>query len=402
MLLVPGLFCAGYTIGPGAVTKLSVAGAQGGASPLWLVMVGGLLCWVLLEAYGRYTVATGETALHGFRIHLRGGRWLALLVLVGVVLGQWSGLPVLVGVVARLIHAGWEPNQSHASEMAVAAIMLVGVCALVATGGFPVLLLLVAVSTMLMAVGFFGALWIVGPAPEMLAPGLAPSLSSMEGGLRPVVALLGIALAAPTFVARSLVVKNAGWEAANARDQRRDAAIAALMVVAVGVSVLACAAAAVHPTAIPVHDVFEAARGLDQATGRRAPELFRLGVIGAGLSSIIPIVVVLPLLIADYLGERVELRGPRFLILTALACALGWSGTLPGEPLLTVHRTASLVAQIFMLPAIVLGIFLLLNRDDLMGGQRAGFWLNTGLSLALAFSLGTSGLAATGLWARLA
>ena len=144
MLVVPGLFCAGYTIGPGAVTKLAAAGAQGGASPLWLLVAGGLLSWALLEACGRYTVATGVTALHGFRTHLRGGRWLALLVLVGIVLGQGSGLPVLVGVVARLIHGGWAPTQSPAGEMAVAAVMLGGVYTLLATGRFYVLMLLVA------------------------------------------------------------------------------------------------------------------------------------------------------------------------------------------------------------------------------------------------------------------
>lgn len=402
MLVMPGLFCAGYTIGPGAVTKLAAAGAQGGASPLWLLAAGGLLSWALLEAGGRYTVATGETALHGFRNHLRGGRWLALLVLAGVVLGQWSGLPVLVGVVARLIHTGWEPTQSPAGEMAVAAVMLGGVYALLATGRFSVLMLLVAGSAALMAIGFLGALSIVGPAPELLARGLVPSLPATEDGLRPVVAVLGIALAAPTFLVRSLVVKRARWSEANAREQRRDAALSALVMLVVTVSVLSCTAAALYPKSLPIRDVFEAAQGLDQIAGRRAAGWFRLGAIGAGLSSIIPMIVVLPLLIADFLGEGVQLRGPRFFVLTALACGIGWLGTLPGGPLVSIHRTASLVAQVFMLPAVVAGIFLLLNRGDLMGGERAGLCLNTGLSLAFAFSLATSWLAVTGLWARLA
>ncbi|MEQ1771775.1 MAG: divalent metal cation transporter [Devosia sp.] len=402
MLVVPGLFCAGYTIGPGAVTKLAAAGAQGGASPLWLLVAGGLLSWALLEACGRYTVATGVTALHGFRTHLRGGRWLALLVLVGIVLGQGSGLPVLVGVVARLIHSGWAPTQSPAGEMAVAAVMLGGVYTLLATGRFSVLMLLVAGSAALMAVGFLGALWIVGPAPEMLARGLVPSLPAAEDGLRPVVAVLGIALAAPTFLVRSLVVKHASWNAANAKDQRRDAAFSALVMLVIAGSVLACAAGALDPKSLPVRDVFEAARGLDQVAGRRAAEFFRLGAIGAGLSSIIPMIVVLPLLIADFLGEGVQLHGLRFFVLTALACGIGWLGTLPGALLVSVHRTASLVAQVFMLPAVVAGIFLLVNRGVLMGGQRAGFWLNAGLSLVFAFSLATSWLAVTGLWARLA
>ena len=367
---------------------------------MWQLVAGGLLSWVPLEAYGRYTVATGETALHGFRTHLPGGRWLALIVLAGVVLGQWSGLPVLVGTVARLIHAGWQPAQSPVGEMAVAAVMLGGIYALLAIGRMAVLMLLVAGSVVLMAGAFLWALWIVGPAPETLARGLVPSLSAAESGLRPVVALLGIAVAAPTFLARSLVVKSAGWAVANAREQRRDAAFSALVMVVVAVSVLACAAGALHPKSLPVRDVFEAARGLDQAAGRRAAELFRLGALGAGVSSIIPIMVILPLLIADYLGEEVRLRGSRFLILTALAGVVGWSGALPGEHLIPFHRTASLVAQVFVLPTVVAGAFLLLNQSNLMCEHRAGFWLNAGLSLAFAFSLASSWLGLTGLWVR--
>ena len=95
LLVAPGVFCIGYTIGTGAVTKLAAAGAQFGLQLLWVLPLSSLIFWVLMEAYGRYTVVTGGTALHGFSIHLRGGRLLALLVLAGVVLGQWTGLPVL-------------------------------------------------------------------------------------------------------------------------------------------------------------------------------------------------------------------------------------------------------------------------------------------------------------------
>lgn len=104
--LGPGILCVGYTIGTGAVTKLAAAGAQSGLQLLWAVLGGALLFWVLLEAYGRYAVVTGTGALHGFRTHLPGGRWLALLILIGVGMGQWSGLPVLVTLVSELTYEG--------------------------------------------------------------------------------------------------------------------------------------------------------------------------------------------------------------------------------------------------------------------------------------------------------
>src|SRR5687768_1238056 len=60
-LVGPGIFCVGYTIGTGAVTKLTSAGAQGGMQLLWALPLGCLLFWSMMEAYGRYTVVTGET-----------------------------------------------------------------------------------------------------------------------------------------------------------------------------------------------------------------------------------------------------------------------------------------------------------------------------------------------------
>ena len=84
LLVGPGIFCLGYTIGTGSVTSMAIAGSRFGMQLLWVLLLSCLFSWVLMEAYGRYAVVTGGTALRGIRTHLRFGKLHVLLTLSGV------------------------------------------------------------------------------------------------------------------------------------------------------------------------------------------------------------------------------------------------------------------------------------------------------------------------------
>lgn len=393
LLAGPGIFCVGYTIGPGAVTKLAAAGAETGMQLLWTLPLGGLLFWVLMEACGRYTAVTGGTVLHGFRTRLRGGRWWALIILVGVVIGQWTGLPVLVGLVSQLIYDGLRlfipsaPAQNQGAVMGIAAVMSTGVYLLLRVGRYSLLEKTMAVVVALMVGGFVGALGMIRFAPEMFAHGLVPSRPAAGSGALSVMALIATSVAAPTFLVRSLLIKAKGWGGENLPGQRRDAGIATLVILILGAAVMACAAGALYRQGLSIRNIFDAVRGLEPAAGRLAAGLFLLGALGAGLSSIIPMMMILPLLLADYHRGDLSVRTPQFRTLAALACAVGLAGPMLGDQLLPIHRLASQIAQVFVLPLVVGGLFLLLNRADLMGGHKAGFWLKAGLAAAFGFSL---------------
>jgi Mn2+/Fe2+ NRAMP family transporter len=408
LLAGPGIFCVGYTIGTGAVTKLAAAGAQAGLQLLWVVPLSCLLFWALMEAYGRLAVVTGGTALHGFRTQLRAGRWLALFILAGVVTGQWTGLPVLVSQVSQLIYDGLRlmipsaPVQHQGAVIGIAIVMLGGVYALLLVGRYSFLEKVLVVVVALMVGGFLGVLWMTRPALEMFAHGLIPSMPAVDGGALIVTVLIGTTMAAPTFLVRSLLLKGKGWGGANIRDQRRDSIISAAIIFILGATIMACAAGALYQRDLSIRIIFDVVQGLEPAAGRMAAGLFLLGALGAGLSSIIPMVMILPLLIADYRTGELQIRTPLFRALTALACAVGLAGPIIGDQLLPIHRAASQVAQVFVLPLVVGGVFLLLNRDELMGGHKAGFWLNAGLLAAFGFSLVVSWLGLTALGRRFA
>ena len=86
----PGIFAIGYTIGTGSVTSMIVAGSSYGMELLWVLALSCLFSWVLMEAYGRYYLVTGETALFAFRKNLKFGSLIAILIIIGISFGQLS------------------------------------------------------------------------------------------------------------------------------------------------------------------------------------------------------------------------------------------------------------------------------------------------------------------------
>lgn len=397
LLVGPGIICIGYTIGTGAVTKLATAGARFGLQLLWVLPISGLLYWVLMEASGRYAAVTGRGALQGFRLHLRGGRWLALLILAGVVIGQWTGLPVLVNLVSQLICDGLRPfipsaiAQSQGAMAAMAALLLGGVYWLLAVGRYALLEKVMVALVALMVIGFAGAVLLIRPAAEMFLRGIVPCVPGAEGGGMLIPALVGTTIAAPTFLVYSLLIQGKTSSGNPIREQRLDALVSTLVIIIPCASVMACAAGTLYLQDLSIHNITDMINGLERTSGRLAAGLFLLGSLGAGLSSIIPIVMILPLLIADYRQGKFQIQTTQFRVLTALACLVGLTGPVFGDQLMPFHRVASQIAQVFVLPLVVGGIYLLLNRAELMGGQKAGFWLNTGLAAAFGFSLIMSG-----------
>jgi Mn2+/Fe2+ NRAMP family transporter len=137
------------------------------------------------------------------------------------------------------------------------------------------------------------------------------------------------------------------------------------------------------------------ANSLEPFAGKFAIMLFLFGILSAGLSSSLPIIMVAPLLISDYNKGRMVTRSVLFRSLTAVACLMGLIVPVLGvNPILA--QIATQISQVFILPLIVGGIIILINRKE-MREHRAGFMLNFGLLIAFIFSLIMSYIAMTSL-----
>lgn len=392
----PGIFAIGYTIGTGSVTSMSKAGSAYGMQLIWVLFLSAFFAWILMEAYGRYAIATGDTAMHGYRNHLKYGKYIAILVIFGVTFGQWNSLAGILGLSANAFFEILVMSNPRLSGMEygltlIIGILLVGMMYLFLLNGkysFFEKVLVVFVS--IMGISFLVSCFIVPPSLSDVVQGFIPSIPKNESGVSDymlVAAFVGTTMAAPTFVVRPLFLKGKGWTRENARDQSRDALYSAILMFLISGAVMAASAGAIYKTGgEPIRVVLDMVQGLEPVAGRAAVFIFMFGAISAGLSSIFPIMMVLPLLLADFKSGELDTRSKQFKVLTLVAAIVGLTVLIIGANPVEAQIITQ-VFNVFILPIVIGAIIFLVNRKKIMGTLKAGLMLNMGLWLALIFSL---------------
>jgi len=107
--------------------------------------------------------------------------------------------------------------------------------------------------------------------------------------------------------------------------------------------------------------------------------------LAAGLSSIFPILMIAPILIADYQKGELDLKSTQFKVLTGIACLIGLTVPVLGVNPINAQILTQ-VFNVFVLPLVIIGIMILINKKSLMGEHKAGWALNTGMILSLIFA----------------
>jgi len=244
LMVGPGFFCIGYTIGTGSVTSMTKAGAQFGMQLLWVLALSCLFAWVLMEAYGRYAIVTGETTIHSIKVKFPYGRIIAVVMLLGVVMGQWTCLSGLVGLSAHAVYEGIRlfipalQENNYWAVLVIASLILILMYALLLVGKYSFFEKILVFFVSVLALSFFVSKIIVLPWPPKIAKGMIPSIPKVEGGRLLVAALVGTTMAAPTFVVRPLLMKGKGWSQSDHKKQSRDSLIAALLMFLISGSIM--------------------------------------------------------------------------------------------------------------------------------------------------------------------
>jgi len=387
----PGIFAIGYTIGTGSVTSMVVAGSTYGMQLLWVLFLSCLFSWVLMEAYGRYTIVTGETALFGFRKYLKFGNVIAILIIIGVSFGQLNSLIGILGISANAIFESLSlfiPALKGFEYQAVLAIsiVIIGIMySLLLVGKYSFFEKILLLFVTLMGCSFLLSLFIVFPDPKEIALGFLPTVPQVAGGKMMVAAFVGTTMAAATFLSRPLFIFGKGWTIENLKDQRKDAFWAALLIFFISGSIMAVAAGALFHEGHAVTKVLDMVHTLEPVAGKFAIAVFFLGTLSAGLSSIFPILMITPLMIADYHAGKLDTSSRRFKILAAIACLIGLTVPVFGINPIQM-QILSQVFNVFVLPLVIFGIIILTNNKKLMGEHRAGLLLNTGMALSMVFA----------------
>jgi len=387
----PGIFAIGYTIGTGSVTSMIVAGSTYGMQLLWVLLISCIFSGVLMFAYGNYALISGETALYGFKKHIKGGKILAILIIVGITFGQWNSLMGILGISSNLLFEilamNFERIRPYEYEIVLAiAVLVIGIFySLLLVGKYTFFEKILVIFVTFMGLSFIVSLFFVYPLPIEVVKGLIPSIPDVKGGKMMMAAFVGTTMASATFLSRPLFIMGKGWTNKNLDQQKRDAIIAAVLVFIISATVMAVASGALFHQGKPVTQVLEMANTLEPAAGSFAVTIFFFGTLSAGLSSIFPCLLITPLLLADYQSGKLDTNSRQFRIVTAIASVVALIVPVFGANPIEM-QILSQVFNVFVLPIVIFGIILLVNNKEVMKGYHTGIGVNIGLFSALFFS----------------
>ncbi len=390
----PGLFLIGYNIGTGSISTMAKVGAEHGMTLTWALVLSCIFTYVLMVAYGKTTLVTGETALSTIKTNFKFGKPLAIYILVALIIGELLALMGIFGIVTDLIQEasillfGGEGFNS----IAITTVLIISLYSLLWIGKYKVFEKFLIILVILMGLSFIIVFFMVKPSFSAIAGGLVPSIPKTPGSLRLIAAIAGTTCSAAVFIMRSTVVAEKGWTIKNLKLEKRDSAVSASMMLFLSLVIMAVSAGTLHVKGLQLNDTVEMISLFEPLGGKLAAIILILGIVGAGISSIFPIVLIAPWLISDYTGKPRNIRSPMYRILGLIGILFGFGmqfiNTTP--PLLMVFSQAF---QALILPAVAIPIFILINRKGLMNEHVAGRWLNAGLIGVILFSLFTSILA---------
>ena len=390
----PGLFLIGYNIGTGSVTTMAKAGAEHGMALTWALVLSCVFTYILMVAYGQTTLVTGKTALHNIKTNFNCGKVLAIYILIALVTGELMALMGIFGIVADLLQEATRIlfGGSGISTFWITLILVAALYLLLWTGYYrrfeKVLIWLVII----MGLSFITVFFMVKPDIKAIISGLVPGIPDSPGSFRLIAAMAGTTCSAAVFIMRSIVVAEKGWTIDNLKNEKKDAAVSASAMFFLSFVIMAVSAGTLHIMGLKLNNTVEMISLFEPIGGKIAAFILILGIVGAGISTIFPIILIAPWLISDYTGKERNIRSPMYRILGLTGILFGFGSQIINTtpPLLMVFSQAF---QALILPAVAIPAFIMINRKNIMNQHTAGIKMNIGLAGVILFSLLTSYLA---------
>ena len=393
----PGLFLVGYNIGTGSITTMAATGAEYGMVLVWPLLLSCIFTFFLIIAFGRYTAVTGDTALYSFRKHF--GRGAALFVLFALLLSEYASSMGVMAIVTQTVQEWSRPLTSSGEGFNTVAMTLVFAGVLYAifwNGAYRIFEKILALFVGLMGVSFVLTTFMVEPDPAEIAAGLIPRIPEGSNAPLLIAGMVGTTMGGVLYVVRSILVKEKGWTAADLRIERRDALLSVIVMFLLSVAIMVSAAGTLHPRGLVVENAIDMVRLLEPLAGRFAISVFVAGIVCAGLSSLFPIAILGPWLLADYRNVPRNLQSAQSRVFVASVLALGFVVPIfGGRPVLVM-----IVSQVLLTlatPMIIILMVILLNRESIMGEHRPTVAMNVVLGIVFAFSVAMAGIGVVGL-----
>ena len=392
----PGLFLIGYNIGTGSVTTMAKTGAEHGMGLFWALILSCIFTYVLMVTYGKVTLVTGRTALFNFKSEFKYGWMLSLYIIIALIIGELLALMGVMGIVADLVQEGIRLafDGLVVSTFWIILFFSIILYFLLWFGRYQLFEKILTVLVVLMGISFIVVFIMVKPDLMTIAQGAIPSIPNTPGAMGLIAAITGTTCSAAVFIMRSTVVAEKGWGIDDLKKEKKDSFVSASMMLLLSGVIMAVAAGTLYVSGLKLDNTVEMIELFEPIGGKAAAFMLIIGIAGAGLSTIFPIVLIAPWLLADYRGTPRDIHSPlsRWLIFIALLFTFGTVFLEERPPALMVFSQAF---QACILPAVAIPIFILINRKKLMHQYTASTKLNVGIVAVILFSLITTYFALT-------
>ena len=387
----PGLFLIGYNIGTGSVTTMAKSGAQYGMSLFWALFLSCVFTFILMVAYGKMTLVTGHTALFNIKSEFKYGWLLALYILVALIIGELLALIGVMGIVAELLQEGIRilTGGTTVSTFWIILVISVLMYLLLWFGGYKQFEKVLTVFVVLMGLSFIVVFFMLKPDFKEIVNGMVPTVPDEPGALGLIAAMAGTTCSAAVFIMRSVVVAEKGWGISDLKNEKKDAFVSAFVMLLLSGIIMAVSAGTLHVMGLRLNNTVEMISLFEPLGGKLAALILIVGITGAGLSTVFPIVLIAPWLISDYTGKPRNLKTPmyRWMIFGGLLFAFGSVFLKQQPPALMIFSQAF---QACILPAVAIPALILLNRKKLLGNYKANWKLNLGIIAVILFSFLTT------------
>jgi len=390
-LIGPGLFLLGYNIGTGSITTMAKAGAEFGMSLFWALLLSCIFTYVLMVAYGQVTLVTGKTSLYNIRINIPYGNAIAIYIIIALVIGELLALMGIMGISVDLLQEALRilGFRVEVSRVAITIVIDLLLILLLWFGNYQVFEKVLTVFVVLMVLCFVAAFVMLRPDLKEIFLGMAPRIPRQNGSLGLIAAMAGTTCSAALFVVRSIVVSEKGWGITDLKNEKRDAFVSSFIMLFLSAIIMAVSAGTLHLMGLKLNTTIEMVRLFEPLGSKAASIILILGILGAALSTVFPIILIAPWLICDYTQRPKEIKSNLFRWASLISLAIGTSFLFINRnpPVIMIFSQAF---QALILPAVTIPILILINKKALMGQYSAKPAMNFGIVCVLLFGLLTS------------
>lgn len=383
----PGLFLVGYNIGTGSVTSMASAGADYGMSLSWAVLISCVFTYILIVTFGQYTLVTGKSAIQSFKENIGDG-W-AQAVLWMLIISEMVGSIGVMAIVTQVINEWSKPLTASGEgfNTILIAIFIAGFMVLLLFNGkYSVIEKILVVFVTLMGLSFVLTSFMVITDPYEVIKGLIPNIPQETNAGLIIAGMIGTTMGGVLYVVRSITVKEKKWNISNLKLEKRDAKVSVILMFVLSAAIMAAAAGTLHLKGLHVNNAIDMVNLLEPIAGRFAVSIFVAGIIAAGMSSLFPHYMLVPLLLADYRNKPLNLSTTQNRLIIVFYASLGlFVPVFGGRPVIVMIASQALAT--IGTPLVLILMWILINRKKDLGKYSASISKNIIYGIIVLFTI---------------